>query len=256
MNDTSINDLHRNKTGKVSDKWESYLSYYDTLFSGLRECPIKMLEIGVQNGGSLETWSEYFTCGQLFVGCDIDPKCGDLKYDDSRINIVVGDANATSTFQAIRTISPNYDVIIDDGSHVSIDVLNAFVNYFPLVSPGGLYVVEDAHTLYLDQFGGGILNEVGAYAFFKKMVDIVSYQFWRDQLSINNYFRTFFPHNSTPAFILEGWVESIEFRNSIITIRKALTAGHEKLGERVIVGSSAQVQDWQGALCATRGGQG
>jgi len=250
MTERRIEALHRNKTGKVSDKWASYLGYYDTLFEPLRESPVSMLEIGVQNGGSLETWSRYFAAGERFIGCDIDPNCGLLQYDDPRISIVVGDANAAPAFQMIRTICADFDIVIDDGSHRSMDILNSFVNYFPLVKPGGLYVVEDTHTLYNDQFGGGILNEFSAYAFFKRLIDAVSFQFWRGEVSLNTYFRTFFPLDATPAFILDGWVDAVEFRNSIITIRKSRAAGHDKLGDRVLVGQSAQVQTWGGSFRA------
>ena len=242
----SIETLHRTKTGKVSDKWASYLPHYDALFAPLRHAPISMLEIGVQNGGSLETWSSYFTEARLLLGCDIDPKCEGLRYDDHRVKIVVGDANAAPTYQKILGISPQFDVVIDDGSHVSTDIINSFINYFPHVTPGGVYVVEDAHCLYMNAFGGGILHEYSAYAFFKKLIDVTSFQFWREDLSIQNYMRTFFDLRATPAFIVDGWVESIEFKNSIITIRKAKTPGHEKLGERITVGTVAQVQDWGG----------
>jgi hypothetical protein len=80
MTERRIETLHRGKTGKVSDKWASYLGYYDTLFASLRDSPVSMLEIGVQNGGSLETWSRYFEAGERFIGCDIDPHCGLLQY--------------------------------------------------------------------------------------------------------------------------------------------------------------------------------
>jgi len=246
MNQTTINRLHRDKAGKLSDKWASYLTYYDELFGPLRNLPLNMLEIGVQNGGSLETWSSYFEQAQHIIGCDIDPRCGSLHYADSRVSIIVGDANSAATFQSIRAICTDFDIVIDDGSHQSMDVLNSFVNYFPLLKPGGLYVVEDTHTLYNDAFGGGILSEFGAYSFFKKLIDVVSFQFWRDELSIKTYFRTFFPHSGTPNFILDGWVDSISFRNSIVTITKAMVPGHEKLGDRVLVGNSAQVQTWGG----------
>jgi hypothetical protein len=242
----SIDTLHRTKTGKISDKWASYLPHYDALFGPLRHAPVSMLEIGVQNGGSLETWSEFFTEAKIFVGCDIDPKCGDLRYTDPRVNIVVGDANAAPTFQKILALNPSFDIVIDDGSHVSTDILNSFINYFPHVNPGGVYVVEDAHCLYMNQYGGGILNEYSAYAFFKRLIDVTSFQFWKDDLSINQYFRTFFDLRNTPSFIADGWVESIEFKNSIITIKKAKQPGHDKLGDRITVGSVAQVQDWGG----------
>jgi len=250
MDKFSIDALHRNKTGKISDKWESYLGYYDTIFGSRRNSPISMLEIGVQNGGSLETWSEYFQYGKSFVGCDINPQCGLLKYDDPRVSIVVGDANTSSSIQAIRAISPYLDIVIDDGSHKSDDVLLSFINYFPMVKPGGLYVVEDTHTLYNDGFGGGILNEFGAYSFFKKLIDVINFQFWRDELSINTFFRTFFPLHYVPNFIIDGWVDAVEFRNSIITIKKSIHSGHEKLGKRLITGSSAQIQSFSGTICS------
>ena len=246
MEPRSIETLHRTKTGKISDKWASYLPHYDALFEPLRNASIRMLEIGIQNGGSLETWLQYFQEATLFIGCDIDPKCGELRYDDPRVNIVVGDANAATTYQIITTITPQFDIVIDDGSHKSTDILNAFINYFPLVSPGGVYVVEDTHCLYMNDFGGGLLNDFGAYAFFKRLVDVVNFQFWSDQASINTYLRTFFDLRSTPAFILDGWVDCIEFKNSIITIKKARRAGHDKLGERITVGDVAQVKNLGG----------
>ena len=244
----SIETLHRNKSGKVSDKWASYLPYYDQLFAPLQEQPITLLEIGVQNGGSLETWSHYFHNATLLIGCDIDSKCAELSYSDARINIVVGDANSAATYQKIAELSHQFNIVIDDGSHKSTDIINSFINYFPRLSPGGVFVVEDACCLFMDEFGGGVLNDFNAYAFFKRLTDIINYQFWKNDVSINNYLRTFFNLHSTPAFILDGWIESIEFRNSIITIKKALKAGHEKLGERMIVGSDAQVQNWGGKL--------
>jgi len=220
----------------MSTKWESYLSYYDDLFSTWRDRQVSLLEIGVQHGGCLETWAEYFTCGLRFVGCDIDLKCNSLRYNDPRISVVVGDINSSVIFREISSISPAFDIIIDDGSHLSADILTSFVNYFPLVKPGGLYVIEDTHALYQDSYGGGILHDGSAYVFFKKLIDVVGFQFWQDQLSISTYLRSFFPLQSTPTFILDGWVESIEFRNSIIKIEKSLVPGHDKIGMAIVSG--------------------
>lgn len=242
MANKTIDALHRGKKGKVSDKWSSYLGYYDFIFSQLRQLPVSMLEIGIQNGGSLETWLEYFSKAEKLVGCDINPKCKNLEYADPRIKVVVGDANTTAIFQEVRDISSSFDIIIDDGSHVSNDILVSFINYFPLLKPGGIYVVEDTHTLYMDGFGGGLLNDSSAYCFFKKLIDVVNFQFWSDGVTLGSYFRTWFPLDATPSLIIDGWVESIEFRNSIITIRKSSEKGHGKLGDRLIVGEEAIVQ--------------
>jgi len=246
MYDQSIRELHTSKQGKVSDKWDSYLDYYDESLAHLRSRDISMLEIGVQNGGSLETWSQYFAAGKHFIGCDIDPNCSKLQYDDPRINIVIGDVNTQDSYRQITSISPNFDLIIDDGSHQSIDILNAFINYFPLVKPGGIFIIEDAHCLYMKNFGGGILNEYSAQYFFKKLTDVVSYQWWENDINLTTYFQSFFVKDGPPSFITEGWIESISFQNSIITIKKSKQPGHSKLGNRIISGSEALVQTWGG----------
>ena len=245
MKDTILN-IHKNKTGKVSDKWESYLDYYDRSLSSIKNDPISMLEIGVQNGGSLETWSAYFSNAEILVGCDIDENCRKLSYDDSRIKIVIGDANESNTYNEITSLSSSFDLVIDDGSHQSIDIINSFLNYFPLVKAGGQYIIEDSHCLYIENFGGGIMNEYSAQNFFKKIIDVVSYQWWEKDLSLETYFQTFFPTKTIPTFIKDGWIDSIEFRNSIITINKSLLSGHKKLGKRIITGETALVQDWGG----------
>jgi hypothetical protein len=115
-----------------------------------------------------------------------------------------------------------------------------------MVKPGGLYVIEDTHTLYMNNFGGGVLNEFSAYSFFKKLIDLINIQFWGSELSLDVYFRTFFQLGEMPEFLREGWIESVEFRNSVIVIRKSLFATHDKLGERVVTGVEALVD--QGPL--------
>lgn len=243
MSKLSVEQIHRENKGKVSDKWASYLPFYDELFEKHRSQKLSLLEIGIQNGGSLETWKTFFSNASVIIGCDIDERCRNLQYDDSRVSVVVGDANLQNTFNSITGICNHFDIVIDDGSHQSNDILTSFLNYFPLVKPGGLYVIEDTHTLYMNSYGGGILNELSAYSFFKKLIDVISIQFWGNELSLDVYLRTFFPLGQAPLFIKEGWVESVEFRNSIIVIRKSLVGTNEKLGDRVITGTIAQVND-------------
>ena len=238
----SLKELHLTKTGKVSDKWSSYLDFYDRLFSSLRLEDVKLLEIGVQNGGSLETWSSYFPNAQLLVGCDINPKCGGLSYQDKRTHIVVGDANSEAAYQQVRQLTADFDIVIDDGSHQSRDIFLSFLNYFPLLKPGGIFIVEDAHTLFMNQYGGGVLNSHSAQQFFYKLSDFVSYEFWSSHVSLEAFFADFFPTGQMPQFLLDGWVESVQFRNSMIIIEKAMAPSHSKLGARLIAGSEAVVE--------------
>ena len=240
-NKKSISFIHMSKQGKVSDKWQLYLQYYDQLFLPFQDDKISLLEIGIQNGGSLETYAQYFKNAKRIVGCDIDEKCKILQFEDKRIKTVIGDVNNKNIFKKIYNIESQFDIIIDDGSHVSSDIIKTFFSYFNLVKPGGVFVIEDVHTIYNPSYGGGIVNDSSAMSFFKKLVDIVNYQWWTDQISIHNYLSTFC-NEGVPKFILDGWIDSIEFRNSLITVRKSLVANHNKIGNRIISGQHFHVQ--------------
>ena len=94
MSNKIIHQLYIEHQGKVSDKWTLYLNEYDRLFNDYRDKPVRLLEIGIQNGGSLDIWSKYFSNAAALIGCDINPDCARLSYDDPRISVIVGDANA------------------------------------------------------------------------------------------------------------------------------------------------------------------
>ena len=57
MTENKFKNLHSNNTEKVSDKWESYLDYYNEIFMPLKNKDISLLEIGIQNGGVIFLWS-------------------------------------------------------------------------------------------------------------------------------------------------------------------------------------------------------
>jgi O-antigen biosynthesis protein len=134
MSNKSLHQLYTEHTGKVSDKWSLYLSEYDRLFNSYRDKPIRLLEIGIQNGGSLEIWSKFFKNASALIGCDINPDCELLNYDDSRIEIIIGDANSPEVRERLLQLSPQFDIIVDDGSHLSSDIIKSFALYFPLVA--------------------------------------------------------------------------------------------------------------------------
>ena len=139
---TSLWQLYGQHQGKISDKWTSYLSRYEDLFAPYRDERISLLEIGVQNGGSVEIWAKYFRKAVRIVGVDINPKCGELVFDDSRIQVVVGDA---TNYETQSAIVGDFDIIIDDGSHYDADIVKGFSVWFKRVRADGLYIVEDMH---------------------------------------------------------------------------------------------------------------
>ena len=236
----SLKSLYARHDGKVSDKWSLYIEEYDRLFKPFRDRTIRMLEIGIQNGGSLECWSKYFWCADRIVGCDIEPSCAALLYADTRIELVVADINSDKTQRAIAKRGP-FDIVIDDGSHHCKDVIGSFVRYFPCVAYGGFYVIEDLHASYWREFGGGLYHPHSSIAFFKSLIDVVNREHWGVDKLCSDFLVGF--QSQYGIHLSEGvfrTIHSVEFLNSLCIIKKQ-TARNNTLGRRIVAGHAETV---------------
>ena len=236
----SLKTLHENHQGKVSDKWTRYLEDYDPILTPYRNQTINLLEIGVQNGGSLEVWSKYFPEATHIIGCDINEKCQDLHYDDPRIQVIIGDAGTDATKQQILAIVPTFDIIIDDGSHTSGDIVRNFAHYFDRLNDNGTFIIEDLHCSYWQEFDGGLYHPYSAINFLKNLADIVNHEHWGLPLRNNetleeicHRYNVITPHSL-------AHIHSVEFINSVCIIKKR-TPNENELGVRIIAGQEAVV---------------
>jgi len=235
----ALADLYAAHRGKVSDKWTVYLKVYEELFRPYRANRLCLLEIGIQNGGSLEIWGRYFEAAAVLVGCDINVACAQLRYDDPRIHVVVGDANTDEAERAIAVHADRFDIIVDDGSHRSGDIIRSFVRYFPRLEQGGIFVVEDLHCSYWQEFEGGLVDPWSSMSFLKRLADVINHEHWGTPYCRAEVLRSF--ENRYGVALDEeslGQIHSIEFSNSICVIRKRARADNE-LGPRVVVGKDA-----------------
>ena len=241
MTPKTLTDLHKKHQGKVSDKWSFYLDQYERLFNPLRDKTISLFEIGIQNGGSLEVWSKYFPRAKVFVGCDIDKKCSNLVYQDSRINLVIGDANKPKIQKEVIKKGGPFDIVIDDGSHRSGDIIKSFVNYFPYLANNGVYVIEDLHCSYWEDFEGGLFAPYSSMMFFKQLTDLVNYEHWGVSKNYTEILKGFSVQYDLKLKqdVLEK-IESIEFLNSMCVIRKS-SGKTPELGLRIINGKDAAI---------------
>ena len=120
-------------------------NFYTPLFKKLRNKKLNILEIGIYNGGSLYLWRDYFTNANIY-GIDILDKS---KYNSDRISTEICDQ------KKCNNIFPNinFDIIIDDGSHKWEDQQISFNILFDRLNEGGMYIIEDLHTSYIESFG-------------------------------------------------------------------------------------------------------
>ncbi len=235
---TTLQNLYDTHTGKVSDKWSIYLGVYERVVSDYQTLTINLLEIGVQNGGSLEIWGKYFPRANHIMGCDINPKCADLCFDDSRIKLVVGDANDETTKHNLLDISPSFDIIIDDGSHTSADIIKTFALYFDHLNDGGVYIAEDLHCSYWQEFDGGLYHPYSSISFFKHLVDILNYKHWGIDAPRNAVLEHFYrQYGETHRALDLAHIHSVEFIDSMCVIKKRVP-NQNGLGVRQVVGKN------------------
>ena len=232
--------LHR---GKISDKWASYLNEYDRTFSEYRNKPVRLLEVGIQNGGSLEIWAQYFLNARKIIGCDINPKCAELEYEDRRISVIVGDITSENVEKAVSQQSLEFDIIIDDGSHRSGDIVKTFARYYPYLTDGGVYIVEDLHCSYWQKWEGGLFAPHSSIAFFKQLADIVNHEHWGIPNSCEDFLKKAFNfHHCRISEDALHSIQSIMFCNSLCIIRKE-SPSLNNLRERLIAGTMANVSE-------------
>lgn len=229
----------QHKFGNVSDKWHLYLSAYDRLFFSLRELPVSILEIGVQNGGSLDIWAAYFVNATVIIGCDSNPKCAEIPFASERAHVVVGDINNFTTIQDILAFAPAFDVVIDDASHMNGDVIRTFLSLFEHVNDGGFYIVEDLHCSYWEEYGGGLFHATSSYGFFKALVDVCNVEHWGVDMQPAQYFRAL-GFDVTENLDCLKHIHAIEFMNSLCIIHKKDPASNV-LGPRCISGDRETV---------------
>jgi len=118
-----------------------FIEAYKKHFDGLT--PKRVLEIGVQHGGSLKIWRDMFPDAEI-VGVDIDPQC--KQYEETNIKVLIGDQHDVKFLESLG----DFDIIIDDGGHTMTQQQTSLKWLMPQLREGGIYVIEDLHV-YADQ---------------------------------------------------------------------------------------------------------
>jgi len=147
----------------------SYMTIYESYFKGARDLPVKLLEIGIDKGDSIKIWEEYFPNAKI-TAIDINPRCA--QYATDRTEVIIADQGDEEFLKHFfENHQTGFDIIIDDGSHVSKDQVKSIAYFFQTLCPGGLYAVEDIQTSYDERYGGGIMNQNRIVEIFKAMID-------------------------------------------------------------------------------------
>jgi len=126
---------------------------FERFWSATAFRPRRMLEIGIWDGGSTAFWFEHLRPERL-VAIDLRDR-EDSPYFRRWVTANGLEGRVLTrwrTDQADRAalrelvesdLGGELDLVIDDGSHLAVPTRASFEALFPLLPPGGLYIVED-----------------------------------------------------------------------------------------------------------------
>ena len=138
-----------------TDKSQLYLNNYERYFQSIADQNVKLLELGIDKGGSLLMWRDFFQNGRI-VGLDLE--YFDVDDPKGKIKVYQGDQRDVNLLSRIggECAPEGFDIIIDDASHIAeftkISFWHLFDNH---LKPGGIYVIEDWRTGYWDAWPDG-----------------------------------------------------------------------------------------------------
>jgi hypothetical protein len=181
MSNFDLADLF-NKYGSDKDT-NGYSHLYSILFDRIKNNELNILEIGIgtmiQNacssmkcympdtykpGASLRAWNEYFPNSKIY-GMDIQK---DTQFSENNIQTYLCDSTDSNSVNYIMNqLNIKFDIIIDDGWHLDQAQKKTLQNFFPYLSEGGLYIIEDIYPgSCINQNTNEIKNIVGKNEYF------------------------------------------------------------------------------------------
>jgi hypothetical protein len=131
----------KHKTDKAYE--HSFTEVYEDYFTKYNNP--KILEIGVYNGASMETYNEYFNYECTITGIDNGEQLG---YASTHPNISIVIADQSRPEELASRVGDAFDIIVDDGSHFVEHQINCFEALKHKVKKGGIYIIEDLHACY------------------------------------------------------------------------------------------------------------
>ena len=178
------NNYKTDKGTKTGSK-TGFAAAYEHLFKDIKNEKIKMLEIGLNNGGpehgsqrfsriiedcpSIRMWHDYFQNGDIW-GFDINDLDSSLLLKLDRFRFSKGDQGSSENLNnLVKDIKKHYgdnylfDLVIDDGSHAFYHQQKTFSILSEIVRPGGYYVIEDIQWQPNQNIGGAKAGGVAPF---------------------------------------------------------------------------------------------
>ena len=202
-----------------------YHKIYDFYLKDIYEKDGGMIEIGLLVNRSLKMWLELFPNMHIY-GVDINPT---ETSGDSHTILKCDQSSKNDLEQLLDKIKHPIHYINDDGSHIPEHQALTFNTLFPLLEPGGIYIIEDIEVSYWE--GRGIYGYKADYglnhpksimSMFKKVADGINISLqrhdYRNDPTRGSLYRPF--ENIDQDILHLEDIHSITFARNCIIVRK------------------------------------
>lgn len=149
------------KSDKIS--YHNYHVVYGPALAPFMRLPVRLLEIGVDDGKSLKLWERLFPKIVFFagIGYGVGAEVKDtFKRHLNEKHVLYTGSQTDSEFlgKVLEDLDgEKFDIIIDDGSHVPWhQVFTLEYMFDSFLQEGGVYVIEDIETSYWDSPGANL----------------------------------------------------------------------------------------------------
>lgn len=208
---------------RTVNKWAHYFSAYETHLGRFVNRPVFFLEIGSGRGGSAQLWKSYLGPHAQIVSIDINPEC--KKFAEDQIAFRIGSQSDLSFLGKVLEEFGTPNIVLDDGSHRMIDVINSFKFLYPRTASDGVYIVEDLHTAYWTEFGGGLRREGTFIELCKGLIDELNADWSRGDLQPTDFTRSTLSMHFYDSMVFFERGRLLEKRNLRISGRKNMIRG-------------------------------
>lgn len=174
--------------GRQTRKWTHYFPIYERHLCRFVNRTTTLIEIGVSKGGSLQLWKRYLGPFTRIVGIDVNPAC--KLVEEGQISVRIGNQNDVSFLQKVIDEFGPPDIIIDDGSHKMKDLSASFEFLYPRMDKNGVYLVENLHTSYWEEYGGGFKRAGSFIEKCKSYIDELNADHSRGAVPISTFSKT------------------------------------------------------------------
>lgn len=223
------------RAGRVLDKWVHYFPIYTRHLEPYRNRPVRILEVGVYRGGSLDMWESYFGPQATLIGIDIDENAQRAAGPNRTVEL--GDQTDADFLREVSKRHGPFDVVIDDGGHEMRQQIVTAKTMFPLIADGGIMLTEDTHTSYWKSFGADTNGDGTFMEWSKTLLDVV-----------NGY------HQNRELDDWVQWLDAIHCYDSVVVLerKKRFAPFSEQVGHAEFTMQSRSTGGLVSELLATR----